>query len=112
MFRTELSNFGPLENEDLKKTRRPVPLGRIEGLRVLTLTLLREVDALADTTDAGVAGEINLADEVRRFEAEVIRSTLVRTGGRQRRAAKLLGMKVSTLNAKIKRYNINPSEEV
>jgi hypothetical protein len=29
------------------------------------------------------------------------------TGGRQRRAAKLLGMKVTTLHSKIRRYGLN-----
>jgi DNA-binding NtrC family response regulator len=73
--------------------------------------MLREVDALARGADAQSAREINLADEVRRFETELIRSTLLRTGGRQRRAARLLGMKVSTLNAKIKRYGINSADD-
>jgi transcriptional regulator with GAF, ATPase, and Fis domain len=47
-----------------------------------------------------------LQAEVRRFEAELIRSALIETGGRQRQAARLLGTKVTTLNTKIKRYKI------
>jgi DNA-binding NtrC family response regulator len=49
---------------------------------------------------------LDLQAEVHRFEAELIRSALVSTQGRQRRAARLLGMKVTTLNTKIKRYKI------
>jgi len=49
---------------------------------------------------------LDLQAEVHRFEAELIRSALARTQGRQRRAARLLGMKVTTLNAKIRRYKI------
>jgi transcriptional regulator with GAF, ATPase, and Fis domain len=44
---------------------------------------------------------------VRRFERNLICNALVRAGGRQRRAAKLLGLKVTTLNAKIKRHGID-----
>jgi DNA-binding NtrC family response regulator len=40
----------------------------------------------------------------------MIKSALTKTGGRQRRAASLLGVKVTTLNTKIKRYKIMVSE--
>jgi DNA-binding NtrC family response regulator len=36
----------------------------------------------------------------------VIRAALEKTGGNQARAARLLGIKHTTLNAKIKRYKI------
>ena len=45
------------------------------------------------------------SDEVRQFEVSLIRTALGRTGS-QTRAAKLLGLKPTTLNAKIKRYGI------
>jgi DNA-binding NtrC family response regulator len=45
---------------------------------------------------------------VRRFETDLIRWALMRTGGHQRRAARMLNLKVTTLNAKIKRYRIQP----
>ncbi|HLO00098.1 MAG TPA: helix-turn-helix domain-containing protein [Pyrinomonadaceae bacterium] len=50
--------------------------------------------------------DLNLQREVHRFEAELIRMALVETGGRQRRAARLLGMKATTLSTKIKRHRI------
>jgi len=78
---------------------------RLASLRVLALTLLNEIEAL-ESSDVSDVSELNLQTEVRRFEAELIRNALVRTGGRQRRAAKLLGMKVTTLNTKIRRYQI------
>jgi DNA-binding NtrC family response regulator len=43
---------------------------------------------------------------VQRYESELIREALQRTRGNQRRAAKLLGVKVTTLNCKIKRLGI------
>lgn len=51
-----------------------------------------------------------MTDEVHRYEAGLIRCALIRTGGRQRRAARLLKMKVTTLNAKIKRYHLDADE--
>jgi DNA-binding NtrC family response regulator len=49
---------------------------------------------------------VNFYDEVRRFEIEIIRRALDQTGGHQSRAARLLGMNATTLNSKIKTYNI------
>jgi DNA-binding NtrC family response regulator len=79
---------------------------RINALKILALTLLREVERLEEQDGAGNHGPLNLQTEVHRFEAEMIRSALIKTGGRQRRAARLLGMKTTTLNSKIKRYQI------
>lgn len=79
---------------------------RVSYLKILALSLLREI-ASAENTDAGPGNDtIDLQAEVRRFEAELIRSALIETGGRQRQAARLLGTKVTTLNTKIKRYKI------
>lgn len=83
---------------------------RINSLKVLALTLLREVEYLEEHGATGTPGALNLQSEVHRFEAEMIRSALIRTGGRQRRAARLLGMKTTTLNSKIKRYHIDTKE--
>ncbi len=60
----------------------------------------------------GASGEIDLAkgvnfyDEVKRFEIDLIRRALEQTGGHQSRAARLLGLNATTLNSKIKSYNI------
>ncbi|MGH9854861.1 MAG: sigma-54-dependent transcriptional regulator [Blastocatellia bacterium] len=53
-----------------------------------------------------IARGISFYDEVSRFEIELIRRALELTGGHQSRAAKLLGMNNTTLNSKIKVYNI------
>jgi len=50
---------------------------------------------------------VNFYDEVRRFEIDLIRRALEQTSGHQSRAARLLGMNATTLNSKIKTYNIN-----
>jgi DNA-binding NtrC family response regulator len=43
---------------------------------------------------------------VRKFEVDLIRRALEQTGGHQSRAARLLGLNATTLNSKIKTYNI------
>lgn len=88
----------------------PASTSRLEALKVLALALLSEIDALGQISSHGPQRTINLADEVRRFETDLIRGALMQTGGRQRRAARLLGMKVPTLHAKMKRYQINSDD--
>ncbi len=78
----------------------------VEVLKRLVLGLLKEVEALEKARPPDVTGNISLYEEVRRFEAGIIRSALMRTSGHQGRAARLLGVKLSTLNTKIKRYQI------
>ncbi len=46
-------------------------------------------------------------DEVAKFEIRLIKRALELTGGNQSRAARLLGMNTTTLNSKIKAYNIS-----
>lgn len=55
---------------------------------------------------ADIRQGIDFYDEVSRFEVALITRALVETGGQQRRAARLLGLKATTLNAKIKQYGI------
>lgn len=78
---------------------------RLSSLRDVALELLNAVDHLKRTTAAN-DHKLNLDDEVRKFEADLIRAALVRTGGNQARAARMLGVKHTTLNAKIKRYHL------
>lgn len=82
---------------------------RLEALTVLTNSILREVESLKKNGDVTLQEKIDLSREVERFETDLIRCALMRTGGRQRRAAVLLNVKVTTLNAKIKRFGISPN---
>jgi transcriptional regulator with GAF, ATPase, and Fis domain len=65
----------------------------------------REGSGASSAIDVGRG--VNFYDEVRRFEIDLIRRALDQTGGHQSRAARLLGMNPTTLNSKIKTYNIN-----
>jgi len=64
-------------------------------------------DGASTTAVQDLGRGVNFYDEVRRFEIDLIRRALERTGGHQSRAARLLGMNATTLNSKIKTYKIN-----
>jgi DNA-binding NtrC family response regulator len=85
---------------------------QFETLKSLSLLLVQEVDFLENLQSA-LENEIEnekpfcLLKELQRFESNMIRCALIRTMGKQNKAARLLGMKVTTLNTKIKRYKID-----
>ena len=98
------NNFGNSE-EILKQNQ-------LEALKSLSQLLLREINSL-DGMQSTLVGEIEsdkpikLLDEIQRFEANMIRCALIRSMGNQTRAAKLLGLKTTTLHGKINRYKID-----
>lgn len=65
-------------------------------------------DSEGSSEDIDISRGVNFYDEVRRFEVDLIRRALDQTGGHQSRAARLLGLNATTLNSKIKSYNILP----
>ena len=82
---------------------------RIEALRSLILIFLREVDLLKRVVGprARKRGDaIKLSCELDAFEAGLIRDALIKSKGNQRDAARLLSIKPTTLNAKMKRLGI------
>ena len=80
--------------------------GQIEMLQKAALSLLKEVQTISTLEAADIVRGIKFYDEVERFERELIMRALELTGGHQVRAARLLGLKVTTLNSKVKRYRI------
>ena len=50
---------------------------------------------------------IDFYDEIERYEIELIKSALAKCGGNQSRAARLLHLKSTTLNAKMKHYGLS-----
>ena len=82
---------------------------RIEALRSLILIFLREIDSLKKVVGPRPRKKgdpIKLDKEIDAFEASLIRDALMKSKGNQRDAAKLLGLKPTTLNAKMKRLRI------
>ena len=86
-------------------------------LRLLTLkdlahAFLEELGTVGDGDTSSEPGEgpIDFYEEVRRFEIEMIQSALRRTNGVQTEAAALLGLKPSTLHAKLKLYHLSAAD--
>jgi DNA-binding NtrC family response regulator len=75
-------------------------------IKALVTTLHMEVETLKSQDD-GLADEpVDLSEKVREYEAKLIKAALLKTRGNQRKAAELLNLKISTLNAKIKHLGI------
>jgi len=81
---------------------------RLGLVKELTMALMDELKSLEYTDTNRSAEGLDFNAEVRRFEVDLICQALRRTAGHQTRAARLLGIKLTTLHDKIKRYNIDP----
>jgi DNA-binding NtrC family response regulator len=89
---------------------------RIQRLIDLTHTLLREAEmlvgekAFVDESNRlqalKISEGIDFFGELKQFEISLIKLALAQTSGHQARAAKLLNIKPTTLNTKIKQYGI------
>ncbi|MFN2532860.1 MAG: helix-turn-helix domain-containing protein [Pyrinomonadaceae bacterium] len=89
---------------------------RVQRLTQLADALLAEIESLARdkafTEEAtklkslDIVTGIDFYDEVQRFETSLIMMALNETRGNQAKAAKLLGIRATTLNSKIKVFNI------
>ena len=77
-------------------------LVRLKDIALVVLNGLKSFEQAVDQSDT----KLNLKEQVAEFERWLIRNALIRTGGHQRRAARALGIKFTTLNSKIKRYGI------
>ena len=97
---------GPTLNSENGPDSQIAMENRLEVLRVLSNSILEEVESLRRAKNLGRPGDIDLEAELQHFEVDLIKCALLRTGGNQRQAARLLNVKATTLNAKIKRYGI------
>jgi DNA-binding NtrC family response regulator len=82
----------------------------LRSLKSLLQLLLKEVEFLQTFTverDED-ASPVSLVRRLEMMEIELIRNALRQTGGHQVRAAKLLDLRTNTLNAKMKRFGIDP----
>lgn len=96
--------------EELQKYKEAsrIANGRLDFLTILSRTILRELDAIRSQETALNSSDVDLPSELQSFEESLIRRALIRAGGRQTEAAKRLGIKNTTLNAKLKRFGIDP----
>src|SRR5436190_17153468 len=74
---------------------------KLEALKMLASSMLTEVVSLEQNRGGVTDVKLDLSEEVRRLEIDLIRCALIRTGGRQRQAARLLNVKPTTLHEKM-----------
>jgi len=97
-------------------SRTVAPAKRLERIKDMASALLQEAESLdhenglaeasAAVDNLNVRSGVNFFDEVRRFEMRLISRALELTGGNQARAARILGLGTTTLNYKIKSYEM------
>ena len=86
---------------------------QLSTIKELARALLDEVEVLSEAqditmkSDDGDAGEEDFYKMVEEYEKFLIRRALLKTRGNQARAARILRLKPTTLNHKMKIYNIN-----
>jgi transcriptional regulator with GAF, ATPase, and Fis domain len=80
---------------------------KITTVKQLAIRLLREVQSIREVEVRSLGEGVDFYEEVSRFEIDLIKCALLQTAGHQRQAARLLKLKVTTLNSKIKHYNIS-----
>ncbi len=97
-------------NEAEVKLKNDALSQKIGLLKQNAFALIQEVRQLGNLSYMDLTRGIDLFEEVRRFEMKLIRQALEETDGRQVQAARMLGLKMTTLNEKIKRYGIDPRE--
>lgn len=79
---------------------------QLESLKGLALELMDLVVRMEESRPRGPRLPLRLSEEVRLFEKGLIENALKLTGGNQTRAARLLGVKLTTLHTKIRKYRI------
>ncbi len=82
------------------------PRNTVLALKTLASRLMSEVECLNEVKTVDIHDGIDFYEEVTEFEIGLIRRALSHTHGHQGRAARLLNLKVTTLNSKIKQYKI------
>lgn len=76
-------------------------------IKALATTLLSEIDSWNENQQILLSeARFDLNEKVREFEIKLIKAALVKTGGNQRQAANLLGIKPTTLHNKIRTLEI------
>jgi len=90
----------------LPRLHEPALHSRLDALRAIARSLLTELELLGRSVAPEPEGGLNLDDELKRYEIALIRAALDKADGSQTRAAQMLGVKLTTPNTKIKRYQI------
>jgi len=118
MSTTQAALIGQLSKSPLRglPSRKAAAAERLKRIRDIASSLVEEAELLehenglaeasATIENLNLKSRLDFFEEVRRFEVRLISRALEMTGGNQARAAKLLGLGTTTLNYKIKIYEI------
>lgn len=96
------ANEGGANRSDLERALKQ----SIEAMQSAAFALLGAAGLIETALFSSDVRQINFFDEVRRFEISLIERALREVGYNQARASLLLGINKTTLNNKIKQYNI------
>jgi len=98
------------------RLRKGTAAQRLQKIKEMATAVVREAETLdhenglaeasAAVQNLNLGSGVDFFDEVRRFETRLIRRALELSGGNQARAARLLRLGTTTLNYKIKIYEI------
>ncbi|MEP7039340.1 MAG: helix-turn-helix domain-containing protein [Acidobacteriota bacterium] len=102
MYAKQNQNTAVIERKLWKDSTTP----RMRIVKQLLNKLLEELEIVNETERANFSRDFNLPERVKNYEIDIIRHALYMTNNNQRRAAQLLGIKGTTLNAKMKRHGI------
>jgi transcriptional regulator with GAF, ATPase, and Fis domain len=98
------------QKSGVRKLKKETVEEKITSLRENAFALIKEIREFGSVAFADVSQGIDMREEVRRLEIRLITRALEETNGSQVAAARLLGLKITTLNAKIKRYGLDPND--
>jgi transcriptional regulator with GAF, ATPase, and Fis domain len=106
------NNFEVKSTAEDSLSKQRLTSNRVKALKSLAILLLHEVEFLENLTphknnSSSEDSIFTLASEVEHFEIELIRNALIQSRGHQLNAAKFLGIKITTLSMKLKRYGID-----
>ncbi len=93
-------------NGSYQKPRNRAFRAKVAALVRQTTALGLDIQALQLIELPELQDEIDFYEEVRRFEIALIERALWRSSGSQTEAARLLQLKLTTLNSKLKTYDI------
>ena len=98
----------PFQPRLLVKALSEVPLdSQLDLLREVLLTTLDTVESIKASYLQQSDHRLQLDEAMRQFEATLLHRALVISHGNRALAARLLGVKVTTFHAKLKRHNIH-----
>ena len=100
-----------LLNDDFVNLVQSSKAQQLNALKSLASEILKRIESI-ENIENNICHLVNedglhLDEILERFEKDLICIALIRTGGVQIKAARLLGVKLTTLNTKIKRFKID-----